>query len=67
MGVATATAARILRGQRMGKSGEEHELAWDRFPAVALAKVRNHFMQYANLVLPSWQRLPHRILSTFSF
>ncbi|XP_044739893.1 alkaline phosphatase-like [Chrysoperla carnea] len=41
MGVATATAARILRGQRMGKSGEEHELAWDRFPTVALAKTFN--------------------------
>lgn len=41
MGVATATAARILRGQRLGKRGEEHELAWDTFPAVALAKVRD--------------------------
>ncbi|XP_076251472.1 alkaline phosphatase-like [Rhynchophorus ferrugineus] len=41
MGVATTTAARILRGQRMGKSGEDHELAWDSFPAVALAKTYN--------------------------
>lgn len=40
MGVSTATAARILRGQRLGKPGEEHELAWDSFPTVALAKVR---------------------------
>lgn len=39
MGVATVTAARILRGQRLGKKGEDHELAWDSFPAVALAKV----------------------------
>lgn len=39
MGVSTATAARILRGQRLGKPGEEHELAWDSFPTVALAKV----------------------------
>lgn len=39
MGLATATAARILRGQRQGKKGEEHELAWDTFPAVAVAKV----------------------------
>lgn len=39
MGVATATAARILRGQRMGKKGEDHDLAWDTFPAVAFAKV----------------------------
>ncbi|XP_018328253.1 alkaline phosphatase-like [Agrilus planipennis] len=41
MGVATITAARILRGQRLGKSGEEHELVWDSFPAVALAKTYN--------------------------
>ncbi|CAH1373798.1 unnamed protein product [Tenebrio molitor] len=41
MGVATATAARILRGQRLGKRGEDHELAWDTFPAVALAKTYN--------------------------
>lgn len=39
MGVATVTAARILRGQRLGKKGEDHELAWDAFPAVAFAKV----------------------------
>ncbi|XP_072384783.1 alkaline phosphatase-like [Diabrotica undecimpunctata] len=41
MGVATATAARILRGQRLGKRGEDHDLAWDSFPAVALAKTFN--------------------------
>lgn len=45
MGVATATAARILGGQRMGKSGEEHELAWDTFPTVAMAKVNRLFTQ----------------------
>ncbi|XP_048521511.1 alkaline phosphatase [Dendroctonus ponderosae] len=41
MGVATTTASRILRGQRMGNSGEDHELTWDTFPAVALAKTYN--------------------------
>lgn len=44
MGVATTTASRILSGQRMGKSGEDHELAWDTFPAVALAKVSTFFI-----------------------
>lgn len=39
MGVTTMTAARLLRGQRQGELGEDTELAWDRFPAVALAKV----------------------------
>lgn len=39
MSLTTITAARILRGQRLGRLGEEHELAWDKFPAVALVKV----------------------------
>ena len=39
MSLTTATAARILRGQRMGQSGEDTDLVWDTFPAVALAKV----------------------------
>nr|CAD7402379.1 unnamed protein product [Timema cristinae] len=40
LGLATLTAARILKGQKEGKTGEEGWLAWDLFPAVALAKVR---------------------------
>ncbi|CAG9136378.1 unnamed protein product [Plutella xylostella] len=40
MSLTTATAARVLRGQRRGGRGEEHDLAWDTFPAVALAKRR---------------------------
>ncbi|KAK0085082.1 hypothetical protein PV325_005804 [Microctonus aethiopoides] len=39
MGTSTLTAARILFGQRRGNTGEEAELAWDIFPAVALARV----------------------------
>ncbi|XP_026686034.1 alkaline phosphatase, tissue-nonspecific isozyme-like, partial [Diaphorina citri] len=38
MGLSTLTASRILKGQRMGIHGEEYHLAWDKFPAVALAK-----------------------------
>ncbi|KAJ0183231.1 hypothetical protein K1T71_001207 [Dendrolimus kikuchii] len=41
MSLTTATAARILRGQRRGQSGEDTDLAWDIFPAVALAKTYN--------------------------
>ncbi|XP_039289918.1 alkaline phosphatase, tissue-nonspecific isozyme [Nilaparvata lugens] len=41
MGVSTLTAARIFKGQRLGQSGEEHYLAWDEFPALALAKTYN--------------------------
>lgn len=39
MGLSTLTAARIFKGQRTGDTGEEHHLAWDDFPAIALAKV----------------------------
>lgn len=39
MGVSTVSAARILRGQMEGGSGEEAMLAMDTFPYVALSKV----------------------------
>lgn len=38
MGVATVTAARILEGQRRGRSGEENLLSFERLPYVALSK-----------------------------
>ncbi|KAI4484348.1 hypothetical protein M0802_013139 [Mischocyttarus mexicanus] len=38
MGMSTLTAARILSGQRHGNTGEEAQLAWDSFPAVALSR-----------------------------
>ena len=38
MGVSTVTAARILEGQRRGGAGEEHELAFEQLPYLALAK-----------------------------
>uniref|UniRef100_A0A8D8YZV5 alkaline phosphatase n=1 Tax=Cacopsylla melanoneura TaxID=428564 RepID=A0A8D8YZV5_9HEMI len=41
MGLSTLTASRILKGQKLGISGEEYHLAWDKFPAVALAKTYN--------------------------
>jgi len=40
MGVPTVTAARILKGQLNGQSGEETQLEMDKFPFVSLAKVR---------------------------
>ena len=38
MGVSTVTAARIYAGQKLGKSGEEHNLVFETFPDVALIK-----------------------------
>ncbi|KYM75578.1 Alkaline phosphatase, tissue-nonspecific isozyme [Atta colombica] len=40
MGMSTLTAARILAGQRHGNPGEETQLAWESFPAVALARCK---------------------------
>ncbi|XP_062411953.1 intestinal-type alkaline phosphatase [Sardina pilchardus] len=41
MGVTTVTAARILKGQMAGKTGEETSLAMDTFPYLALSKTYN--------------------------
>jgi alkaline phosphatase len=38
MGVSTVTAARILEGQRRGGAGEEHQLAFEQLPYLALSK-----------------------------
>ena len=47
MGVTTVTAARIFDGQSQGLSGEEHELAFERFPNVALVKTYSVNQQVA--------------------
>lgn len=41
MGVPTVTAARILKGQLNGQSGEETQLEMDKFPFVSLSKTYN--------------------------
>ncbi|XP_069008994.1 intestinal-type alkaline phosphatase [Embiotoca jacksoni] len=41
MGVPTVTAARILKGQLAGQSGEETSLVMDTFPHLALSKTYN--------------------------
>ena len=41
MGVSTVTAARIFAGQQQGGPGEEHYLAFERLPHVALVKTYN--------------------------
>jgi len=41
MGLSTITAARILEGQTLGGPGEDHQLSFERFPYVALAKTYN--------------------------
>ncbi|KAI8439709.1 hypothetical protein MSG28_013403 [Choristoneura fumiferana] len=38
LSVPTLAAARALRGQRQGRSGEEEQLAYERFPVTGLAK-----------------------------
>jgi alkaline phosphatase len=41
MGMSTITAARIYKGQRTGKSGEENRLSFEQFPTVGLSKTYN--------------------------
>jgi len=48
MGISTVTAARILAGQQAGGSGEEHVLAWEALPHVALLKTYNTNQQVAD-------------------
>lgn len=44
MGISTVTAARIMKGQMKGETGEETSLAMDMFPHLALSKVqKTHF------------------------
>lgn len=46
MGVSTLTAARILKGQLAGHSGEEEELHFEKFPKIALIKVSQLIIYY---------------------
>ena len=39
MGVQTATMARIFKGQKKRKTGEEETLIWETFPHTGLSKV----------------------------
>ncbi|XP_076467806.1 alkaline phosphatase, tissue-nonspecific isozyme-like [Babylonia areolata] len=48
MGVSTVTAARIYKGQRNGRSGEETRLHFETFPHVALSKTYNTDRQTAD-------------------
>uniref|UniRef100_A0A8C2ANS8 Alkaline phosphatase n=1 Tax=Cyprinus carpio TaxID=7962 RepID=A0A8C2ANS8_CYPCA len=48
MGVSTVSAARILRGQMEGQSGEETVLAMDTFPYVSLSKTYSVDKQVAD-------------------
>lgn len=45
MSISTVTAARIYKGQKFGKTGEEEQLTFDRFPYGALSRVI-----YANIM-----------------
>jgi alkaline phosphatase len=41
MGMSTITAARIYKGQLAGKSGEENQLTFEKFPNIGLSKTYN--------------------------
>lgn len=46
MSIATITAARILKGQRQGLSGEGSELTMETFPYTGLSKVPNILISF---------------------
>ncbi|KAJ8391178.1 hypothetical protein AAFF_G00096070 [Aldrovandia affinis] len=48
MGISTVTAARILKGQLSGQSGEETQLEMERFPYMSLSKTYNTNAQVAD-------------------
>lgn len=48
MGVSTVTAARIYKGQREGRSGEETQLNFEKFPYAAFSKVSVVFRHESN-------------------
>lgn len=48
MGVSTVTATRIFDGQSKGGSGEENQLAFERFPSLALVKTYNTNQQVSD-------------------
>ena len=48
MGITSVSAARIYAGQKAGGLGEDHQLSFERFPAVALSKTYNTNQQTAD-------------------
>ena len=65
MGISTVTAARIFAGQAQGATGEEHDLAFDRFPHLALIKTYNTDAQVPDSAgtisaITTGQKLPYR-------
>jgi alkaline phosphatase len=42
LGISVSTAARIYKGQKRGRNGEEERLNFEKFPHVSLLKVRLH-------------------------
>lgn len=46
MGLSTINAARIYKGQKQGNPGEETVLEFEKFPHVALSKVKFSFLSF---------------------
>ena len=51
MGVQTHTASRIYKGQKMGKSGEDEILEWEKFPYTGQSKTYNTDFQVSMTTL----------------
>ena len=58
MSISTVTAARIYKGQKAGKMGEEEELYFDRFPYAALSKVK--CIPYFDMKTLTWKLITRK-------
>ena len=72
MGITTVTAARILKGQLEGDHGEETYIEWDKFPSVALSKVKMVMSQTLHTEknywrFPSFKKHSHFMQAWFRF
>ena len=59
MGVQTHTASRIYKGQKMGKSGEDEILEWEKFPYTGQSKTYNTDFQVSmTTIVSGWRDIP---------
>ena len=75
MGVQTHTASRIYKGQKMGKSGEDEILEWEKFPYTGQSKTYNTDFQVSMPTIVSdkvqlftgWRDIPKGKPGAFHF
>ena len=62
MSISTVTAARIYKGQKAGKLGEEEQLYFDRFPYTALSRVLLFYYRFCKYLEIVFNYLQFKII-----